>query len=96
MRLVELLQMPVSLAGKIAVIDRGNCNFTVKIKNAQIAGAIAVIVVNNVGGNSIIIMGASPTDNTITIPAVMITQNDGNAIKSLLAASTVVNADLKC
>lgn len=83
-----------ALAGKIALIDRGNCNFTVKIKNAQIAGVIAVIVANNTGGNSIITMGATTPDNTITIPAVMITQNDGNAIKSLLSSSIVVNATL--
>ena len=83
-----------SLSGKIAVIDRGSCNFTNKIKNAQTAGAIAVIMVNNVGGDSIIVMGASPADNTITIPAVMISQNNGSTIKSLLAANTVVNATL--
>ncbi|MDE3185400.1 MAG: M36 family metallopeptidase, partial [Bacteroidota bacterium] len=81
-----------ALAGKIAMIDRGGCNFTVKIKNAQLAGAIAVIMVNNTGGDSILVMGGS--DNTITIPAVMITQNDGNTIKSLLVTSTVVNATL--
>jgi hypothetical protein len=83
-----------ALAGKIALIDRGNCNFTVKIKNAQIAGAIAVIVSNNVGGDTIITMGASTLDNTITIPAVMISQNNGNTIKSLVAASAIVNATL--
>jgi hypothetical protein len=81
-----------ALSGKIAVIDRASCNFTVKIKNAQTAGAIAVIMVNNVGGDSIIVMGGS--DNTITIPAVMISQNNGSTIKSLLAANTVVNATL--
>lgn len=71
-----------SVAGKIALIDRGFggavCTATVpfvdKVKNAQTAGAIAVIMVNNVTGNPIIMGGA---DNTITIPAVMISQNDG-------------------
>jgi uncharacterized repeat protein (TIGR01451 family) len=60
--------------GKIALIDRGNCNFTVKVKNAQTAGAIAVIMINNVQGAPITMGG---TDNTITIPAVMISINDG-------------------
>jgi len=63
-----------SVSGKIAMINRGNCNFTVKVKNAQIAGAIGVIVVNNVPGEAGT-MGGS--DNSITIPSVMITQNDG-------------------
>ncbi len=81
-----------ALAGKIVLIDRANCNFTVKIKNAQDAGAIAVIMVNNVGGDSILVMGG--TDNSITIPAIMISQNNGNTIKTLLQESTVVNATL--
>lgn len=36
-----------NLAGKIAVIDRGTCDFTVKVKNVQNLGAIAAIVINN-------------------------------------------------
>jgi extracellular elastinolytic metalloproteinase len=71
-----------SVLGKIALIDRGNCNFTVKVKNAQIAGAIAVIMVNNVSGSPIIMGG---TDNTITIPAVMISINDGQTLKNQLS-----------
>ncbi|HPH86536.1 MAG TPA: M36 family metallopeptidase, partial [Ferruginibacter sp.] len=70
-----------SVAGKIALIDRGNCNFTVKVKNAQTAGAIAVIMVNNVAGY--VLMGGS--DNTITIPAVNISQADGAILAAQLA-----------
>ncbi len=70
-----------TLTGKIAMIDRANCNFTVKVKNAQDAGAIAVIMVNNVAGAPIIMGG---TDNTIIIPAVMISQSDGDIIKAQL------------
>ncbi|MBK7374099.1 MAG: M36 family metallopeptidase [Chitinophagaceae bacterium] len=36
-----------SLTGKVAVIDRGTCPFVIKAKNAQDAGAIGVIIVNN-------------------------------------------------
>mgnify|MGYP000994546173 CR=1 FL=1 len=39
-----------SLSGKIALIDRGTCNFTVKVLNAQSAGAGGVILINNTGG----------------------------------------------
>src|SRR5689334_17131382 len=39
-----------SVSGKIALIDRGTCTFVIKIKNAQLAGAIGVIMVNNVAG----------------------------------------------
>jgi len=67
------------LTGKIVLVDRGNCNFSVKVKNAQLAGAIAAIVVNNVAGAPTVMGG---TDNTVTIPSVMISQTDG----ALLAA----------
>jgi extracellular elastinolytic metalloproteinase len=70
-----------TLTGKIAMINRGTCAFTVKVKNAQNAGAIAAIVVNNTTGT--ITMGG--TDNTITIPAISITQADGATIAAQLA-----------
>lgn len=71
-----------SVTGKIALIDRGSCNFTVKVAAAQAAGAIAVIMVNNVAGSPIVMGG---TDNTITIPAVMISQSDGAIFAAQLA-----------
>ncbi|NNV56396.1 M36 family metallopeptidase [Limnovirga soli] len=84
---------PVTLSGKIALIDRGTCGFTVKVKNAQLAGAIAAIVVDNIPGEYPIAMGG--TDNTITIPAVMVSYETGDTIKSYLNTSVVVNATLK-
>ena len=36
-----------ALTGKMRVIDRGTCTFADKILNAQRAGAIGVIIVNN-------------------------------------------------
>lgn len=77
-----------SIAGKIALIDRGSCNFVVKTKNAQNAGATAVIIVDNV--SSATPPGMSGTDNTITIATVSITQANGNAIKGQLSGG--VNA----
>lgn len=72
-----------AVAGKVALVDRGACSFTVKVKNAQLAGAKAVVVANNVGGTEASTMGGS--DATITIPAVMITQNDGAALRGMSA-----------
>jgi hypothetical protein len=77
-----------ALAGRIALIDRGTCTFTVKVKFAQDAGAIGAIIVNNVAGAPP--PGLGGTDPTITIPSVMITLPDGNALKAALAGGPVV------
>ncbi len=76
--------------GKIALIRRGSCNFTVKVKNAQDAGAVGVIVMNNIDGSPIPMGGNDPT---ITIPAVMISKADGDLIEAALGSGTV-NASL--
>lgn len=74
------------LNGKIALIDRGNCDFTFKVEAAQNAGALAVIIVNNVAGQPIQMGG---TSNTVNIPSIMISQNDGDLIKAQLQNGTV-------
>jgi len=80
------------LVGKIAIIDRGACNFTVKVKNAQDAGAIAVLVANNKDGDDPAPMGGS--DDTVTIPSMGISQNEGTAIYALLDANETVSIDM--
>lgn len=77
-----------AVSGKIAFIDRGTCGFAVKVKNAQLNGAVGVIVGNNAGGTTIANMGGA--DATITIPSLLVSQNNGTAIKaqvSLVSAS---------
>ncbi|HET9450133.1 MAG TPA: M36 family metallopeptidase [Aggregicoccus sp.] len=71
-----------SLAGRIALMDRGNCGFVVKVKNVQNAGALVAVVANN-AGDSIITMGGE--DPTITIPAIFISRTDGTTLKGGLA-----------
>ena len=65
---------------KIALVSRGTCGFAVKVKNAQDAGAIGVIVADNAPGP---VVGMGGADPAITIPAVRVTQADG----ALIAAS---------
>jgi hypothetical protein len=79
-----------AVAGNIALVDRGTCGFVVKVKNAQDAGAIGVLVADNVAGAPP--GGLGGTDPTITIPSVRITLADGNTIKANLG--TGVNATL--
>jgi hypothetical protein len=79
-----------AVSGNIALIDRGTCTFVVKVKNAQNAGAVAVIIADNVAGSPPPGLGGS--DPTITIPSVRITLADGNTIKAQLGSG--VNATL--
>src|SRR5690606_28978345 len=70
------------LAGKIAVVLRGNCNFTQKIQNAQDAGAVGVIVVNHNNPTNdpayvqyVNMYGV--TNPAFTIPSIFINNADG-------------------
>ncbi|MEM1218333.1 MAG: M36 family metallopeptidase, partial [Bacteroidota bacterium] len=74
------------VAGKIAVIDRGDCPFVDKVANAEAAGAIAVVVCNNVAGG-VIAMGGD--GGGIGIPSLMITQADCETIKTVLDTEAV-------
>lgn len=82
---------PAAVAGRIALVDRGSCTFAVKVKNAQVAGAIAVLVADNVAGAPP--SGLGGADPTIVIPSVRITLPDGAALKAALASGPV-NATL--
>jgi hypothetical protein len=76
-----------AVAGKIVLLDRGTCGFVVKVKNAQDAGAIAVLIHDNAPGNPP--PGLGGADPTITIPSGRIRQIDGNAIRTALGTGTV-------
>lgn len=89
---------PGSLAGKIAVVFRGDgttnanngaCEFGLKALNAQNAGAVAVIVINR-NANEVIAMGAGASGANVTIPVVMLDLNDGATIVNAMANGPVV------
>ncbi len=77
----------IDFTGKAVIIDRGACNFTTKVLNAQNKGASFVIVANNAPGDGAFIMGGE--DEKVTIPSVMISKEDGDAIKAALAEGDV-------
>jgi hypothetical protein len=81
------------VAGRIALVDRGLCGFTVKAANAQAAGAIGLIVADNVAGSPPAALGGA--DPAVVIPAVRVTLAVGNAIKANLpGVSVTIKLDL--
>lgn len=80
--------IPNTVSGKIALIDRGTCGFSEKAYNAQQAGAIGVIIANNVAGTPPA-MAAGVNANLVTIPVMSLSLADANALKTALTNSTV-------
>jgi subtilisin family serine protease len=78
------------IRGKVALIDRGKVTFSEKIRRAQEAGAIAVVVANNDSTDPIGMGGEGKYD----IPAVMVLKSAGDKVKENLAKG-VVTVDLK-
>jgi hypothetical protein len=80
-----------NLTGKIAVIYRNTCNFSLKAFNAQTAGAVGVIIINR--DPEAVGMGAgtgSPSGINVTIPVVMLSSTDGAALVNAMANGPVV------
>lgn len=80
-----------SLAGKIVLIDRGGCNFTLKILNVGRAGGLAGIIGLIAPGDPF--SGGDGGDRPIEIPGYMISQGVANRLKSALAAGVTVKFD---
>ncbi len=77
------------LTGKIALAGRGTCNFSLKALNAQDSGAIAMIIFNNNPGEGTEPMGAGSFGSQVTIPVVMLSYEDGLAIRAALESGPV-------
>lgn len=82
-----------SLDGKIVVIRRGECEFGFKALAAQNEGAVAVIMVNNVPGDPVI-MAPGAVGAQVTIPLFMVTDVIGEPIMEELLAGNPVNGTI--
>jgi len=80
---------PAAVSGNIALISRGTLFFSEKVANAMAAGASAAIIYNNTNGT----LSATLQYASNWIPAITLSQADGQTLASLLpVAGTVVNA----
>ena len=73
-----------AIAGKIAFVQRGSCNFLQKFAAAETAGAIAVVMVNNEPG--VFAMGG---DGSSPLPGLMISQANGAALLAAMNQGAV-------
>eukprot|EP00457_Paulinella_chromatophora_P002326 gb/GEZN01002330.1/.p1 GENE.gb/GEZN01002330.1/~~gb/GEZN01002330.1/.p1 ORF type:complete len:776 (+),score=60.83 gb/GEZN01002330.1/:50-2377(+) len=80
---------PAPGAPLILILDRGDCTFVTKVRNAQIAGAQAVIIIDNVAETQEPFMADDGTGFDIHIPSVLIALHDGQKLKASLDISPV-------
>ena len=80
-----------SLVGKVVLVDRGVCSFTLKIKNVGEAGGIVGIIGLVAPGAPF--AGGDGGDRPITIPGYMISQADSNALKAQIGLTVTVTVD---
>lgn len=88
-----------NVAGKIAVIKRGNCPFVDKIQNAQNAGAVGVIMVNHNNPDNDpeyveYVNMAGQSNPAFTIPSIFVNNADGEQIIAALMANQSINATI--
>ena len=78
---------PAPLAGHLVMIDRGTCFFVEKVRHAQAAGALGVLVVDNEVSSLPLTMSGEAED--ITLPSLFMTREDGQSLKEVLAHEAV-------
>lgn len=83
-------EFPASVSGKIALIERGELTFAEKAKNAKAAGAIAVIVYNNIPGAFSGTLGDEPFAWPVSVS---ITQEEGEALVAAAGAGSAITID---
>jgi minor extracellular serine protease Vpr len=88
----ESLPAGTDLTGEIALLGRGDCDFTVKVRNAQNAGAVGVIMVDRVPGEAPFVMSHNGLEAKPTIPAVMVSLEDGAIIDDHDGDSSTIHA----
>ena len=87
----EASDFPNNLQGKIALISRGECTFSLKSINAGAAGAVAAVVYNNVAG---VLSGTLGDFNDSHVPIAGMSQEDGLAlVEQISSGGGSVTAD---
>jgi minor extracellular serine protease Vpr len=85
-----------SLTGKVALIGRGTCDFSTKIRFAELAGAAVVLVGNRVPGDATAMaLGASPDGVQPKVPAYSVSLGDALALKGRDLSTVTIGSTLQ-
>ena len=79
---------PSGISGRIALISRGSCTFSIKSALAGSAGAAGVVIYNNVPGNLAGTLGSPSNSTAPYAPTVGIPLENGQALLALLNSSS--------
>lgn len=79
-----------NVAGKIAVLYRGDCQFGHKAAAVENAGAVACIIINHTGAP--VGMAGGDSGLVVTIPVIMISEQDGALLQSAIANGDITQA----
>lgn len=90
-RACDEIQNAEEMEGKIALVERGDCFFSIKHLEVQDAGAVGIVVYNNVPGDPFVMGG---DDEGIEIPGLMVSRSDGELFKSTIEAGEDVNVTM--
>jgi len=83
----EALTNAAAVAGKIVILDRGNCPGERKAANAQAAGAIGAIIPHNVAGSPAqSLPNDSSVDANVTIPTMSVGYDAGMSLRGDVAS----------
>jgi hypothetical protein len=85
-----------AINGSIALIDRGACTFVTKVRNAQNAGAVGVIIADNRRETCLPPgLGDDGSGADINIPVISVTQDQGDAFDAQLAQNAEIRGMLR-
>jgi hypothetical protein len=82
------------LTGKVALVRRGACSFSLKIYHAQLAGAVGAIIINNPENatpNATVGMLGGDSASAVMIPSVFLPLSDGSIISDEVDMGTAVS-----
>ena len=82
----------IDVTGKLALIQRGEISFYVKVLNAQAMGASGVLIFNNQSG--MINMDLSSAQGQMTIPAVSIAMDSGETLAEAGSGKVFISSEM--